>query len=931
MTEVATQPNDPYAVAVSDDGSSASGYIDYIPTDITGTVDQAAEIEAQLEAAYAANRILKFGVGRFYARGVDPNSGWLFEGVGDATVLVSDKDVPWMRTDTNAKAYVAANTTQFTVTAVTMALSFNPLSSDNSYVTRLSLSVNPVDAGLRSKMKCRIHSADEHPYTSVPAASKKARLGEDFEILRVDESSIYVKGRLQWHSRYTTQIRVNTWAGTRKFSAGNFRVEGKKRVGEVTKALVSAKGTGYTTVPTVTPTNTGTGATTTATFAATLQVVGANLTNAGTGYSNSFSVTFSGGGAAKQATGTATASGGVIQSITITNPGDRYTTPPTINLTAGGGSSGAATALMGLGEITVGNKDGTNHGVGYVTAPALVVSGGGGSGGTAVAIANGDCFDADYDVDVSVSSFHAHALGVWYCPGAKLYNITGDDLWEGLIDMRQSPFAETDNIAGIRMCNFKTAVSTWSGRLGYLIENYNSSRSVHRRSACKPGGGMRHLYTDGNTETSTSTGGLPAIWYDLGTTCNVMLDGIEDFGCTGPTIGPHEGCNGLYVQNLFSIDAYQGDEDESYRGTTIQLRGSNIHVNGALIKGGSDAIRYQDTEQPDSVHFLDNIIVRDLTDATENSHAYRGSASTSVNTSKVMIGTMHAHRVGKALRIDSGHDCTVIGKISGGDIGNVFIDVQDGGKLFVNESFSDFTLANSTTTSRKDYNVAGTCDLTVVKHTCLLGAAKNPSTTFAGTPTAATIRFGQRVLINPNAVTEPTLVPSSHAGFTISQIAPSQVDLKIWDASYQFKRRINSTDTLTANRDLTIVLGDADRTLTMTGNATLSGTPAAATQTLDWNTFVEAPTNKTYVIVQVAAFAGTITKTKTKTTSGTATVTVKINTTGLTANSAASGGDSVVQSASNTFVAGDTIQYTVSANASTVDLRVGVEYTRVFA
>lgn len=71
-------------------------------------------------------------------------------------------------------------------------------------------------------------------------------------------------------------------------------------------------------------------------------VASVTITNGGTGYSNSFAVTFTGGGGTG-ATGTATAKSGVIISVQITNPGSGYTSAPTAVFTAGGGSSGAGT------------------------------------------------------------------------------------------------------------------------------------------------------------------------------------------------------------------------------------------------------------------------------------------------------------------------------------------------------------------------------------------------------------------------------------------------------------------------------------------------------------------------------------------------------------------------------------------------------------
>lgn len=72
-------------------------------------------------------------------------------------------------------------------------------------------------------------------------------------------------------------------------------------------------------------------------------VTGVGAIVAGTGYSNSFAVTFTGGGGTGAA-GTATASGGKITSVAITAQGTGYTSTPTPVFTAGGGSGGSGTA-----------------------------------------------------------------------------------------------------------------------------------------------------------------------------------------------------------------------------------------------------------------------------------------------------------------------------------------------------------------------------------------------------------------------------------------------------------------------------------------------------------------------------------------------------------------------------------------------------------
>ena len=67
-----------------------------------------------------------------------------------------------------------------------------------------------------------------------------------------------------------------------------------------------------------------------------------SITNGGTGFAGTISVSITApnqtGGV--QATATATQSAGIINSITITEPGSGYTSPPTVTITGSGGGSG---------------------------------------------------------------------------------------------------------------------------------------------------------------------------------------------------------------------------------------------------------------------------------------------------------------------------------------------------------------------------------------------------------------------------------------------------------------------------------------------------------------------------------------------------------------------------------------------------------------
>lgn len=80
-----------------------------------------------------------------------------------------------------------------------------------------------------------------------------------------------------------------------------------------------------------------------------------------------------------------------IKTITVTNGGSGYTTPPVITFSTGSGSGATATAAISGGAVTAITLDRDPDGVkfyqegSYTSAPTITISGGGGSGATATA------------------------------------------------------------------------------------------------------------------------------------------------------------------------------------------------------------------------------------------------------------------------------------------------------------------------------------------------------------------------------------------------------------------------------------------------------------------------------------------------------------------------------------------------------------------
>jgi hypothetical protein len=79
------------------------------------------------------------------------------------------------------------------------------------------------------------------------------------------------------------------------------------------------------------------------------------------------------------AVATANISGGKVTSVSLTNQGSGYTSPPTVKLTGGGGSGATAVANVLGGKVT--SVSVTSSGSGYTSAPTVELTGGTSGGG----------------------------------------------------------------------------------------------------------------------------------------------------------------------------------------------------------------------------------------------------------------------------------------------------------------------------------------------------------------------------------------------------------------------------------------------------------------------------------------------------------------------------------------------------------------------
>jgi hypothetical protein len=205
--------------------------------------------------------------------------------------------------------------------------------------------------------------------------------------------------------------------------------------GLVTAIPVTAAGTGYTAVPTVTigapQVADGFQATAVAVLAG-RNVTAATVSAGGAGYTGTPTVTFTApttvGGTA--ATGTVVVSGGVVTGITVTNGGSGYTTAPTAIISGTG--TGATVGTITLSTTTIASITITNSGSGYTTAPTVTITGGGGSGATANSVVTIGGVKINNENDYLVT--YANGAGTFGEFAAKYPGTLGNSLLVSLAD-----------------------------------------------------------------------------------------------------------------------------------------------------------------------------------------------------------------------------------------------------------------------------------------------------------------------------------------------------------------------------------------------------------------------------------------------------------------------------------------------------------------
>jgi hypothetical protein len=159
-------------------------------------------------------------------------------------------------------------------------------------------------------------------------------------------------------------------------------------IGSVSDYGMTNLGTGYTSTPSVSfsaPNETGGVQATGSAVVLANTVVGINITETGSGYTSPPTITISGGGGANA---TAIASSltfatGTVSCI-VKSGGTGYTSSFAVTFSGGGGANAAGTAIVSGGSVT--KVIMTNNGSGYTSAPTANVSAGAGSGAIVEAV-----------------------------------------------------------------------------------------------------------------------------------------------------------------------------------------------------------------------------------------------------------------------------------------------------------------------------------------------------------------------------------------------------------------------------------------------------------------------------------------------------------------------------------------------------------------
>lgn len=213
-------------------------------------------------------------------------------------------------------------------------------------------------------------------WAAVAAASESAAYPWVQILTKGGNTLITTPAEVYGVKRYVGEAQATEWLYTPRRATAVCTISS----GAVNSVTLSEVGQGYALpsepAPVVTvgpPPGGGTQAVITATVSDGGYVEGAYITDCGTLYNATPTVTFAAPPSGVTATGTARLRDGKVVYITMTNKGSGYVTAPTVTIGAsdGGGTLATATCVLGKGKVSLAI---TTAGSGYLTAPTVTVA-----------------------------------------------------------------------------------------------------------------------------------------------------------------------------------------------------------------------------------------------------------------------------------------------------------------------------------------------------------------------------------------------------------------------------------------------------------------------------------------------------------------------------------------------------------------------------
>lgn len=304
-----------------------------------------------------------------------------------------------------------------------------------------------------------------------------------------DGTNLYTSGSLSplititdGGANYSSQPTITAYGG----SGSGVTFSATLTNGSVTAVNILTPGTGYNVNDQVQLLFTGGGTDSGIELIAVLgssQVGGVSIVSPGSGYSpGTYALGFSGGGGSAAAGTYTVSAGGTVVSTNITDGGSGYTSTPTVTFPSGGGTGASGVVSLSAGGVA--SVSVVNGGTNLTGTPTLIFVGGGGTGATATAVLSGG----------SIASVTVTAPGSNYTSVPAVVAQTGLNN-AAAADLTLMPFG----ISGSSMENYQQHV--W---LGHPNSNSASVQNGGVYNVSAPGSFTDFATSDGGLQFTNS-------------------------------------------------------------------------------------------------------------------------------------------------------------------------------------------------------------------------------------------------------------------------------------------------------------------------------------------------------------------------------------------------------------------------------------------